>query len=122
MTKRPPAELLEIERAHLHEVPDAPFSAPFSESRTVGWSATVSCGGARYSVPDSLCDTQVCFRAAAGEVIIVAGSGSGAREVARQRLCGPGRASISDAHYRHRPANPPRLHWSIGSCTTPTSW
>ena len=69
VTRRIPAEMLEIEREHLHRIPDAPFTAAFGESRTVGWSATVSFRGARYSVPDRLCDTQVWVRAAAGEVI-----------------------------------------------------
>ena len=107
VTRRPPAEMLEIERQVLHAIPDAPYSAAFGESRTVGWSATVSFRGARYSVPDRLCDSGVWVRAAAGEVIIVAGEGSGAKEVARHRLVGPGQASILDEHYSHRGARNP---------------
>ena len=107
VTRRIPAEMLETERQHLHQIPDAPFTAAFGESRTVGWSATVSFRGARYSVPDRLCDTQVWVRSAAGEVIITCGEGSGAKEVARHRLVGPGQASICDEHYTHRPSRDP---------------
>lgn len=103
VTRQVPAEMLEIERQHLHKIPDAPFTAAFGESRTVGWSATVSFRGARYSVPDRLCDTQVWVRAAGAEVIITAGEGTGAKEVARHCLLPAGQASISDGHYsRHR--------------------
>ena len=42
------------------------------------------------------------MRASAGEVIIVAGEGSGATEVARHGLLGPGQASICDEHYPGR--------------------
>jgi hypothetical protein len=107
VTRRVPAEMLLVEREHLHAIPDAPFSAAFGESRTVGWSATVSFRGARYSVPDRLCDTKAWVRAAAGEVIIISGEGSRASEVARHRLVGPGQASIKDEHYtRHRERDP----------------
>ena len=102
VTRRVPAELLETERAHLHPVPDAPFTVTFGESRSVGWSATVSFRGARYSVPDRLCDTGVWVRAAGGEVIVTAGQGTGAVEVARHRQVGPGQLSICDEHYTHR--------------------
>jgi hypothetical protein len=107
VTRRVPAELLEVESAHLHSVPDAPFTAAFGESRRVGWSSTVSFRGARYSLPDRLCDTQVWVRAAAGEVIITSGEGSGAKEVARHPLVGPGQASLRDEHYTHRPSADP---------------
>lgn len=107
VTRRAPAEMLEIERAQLHGIPDAPFTAAFGESRRVGWSATVSFRGARYSVPDRLCDTQVWVRAAAGEVIVTSGEGTGAKETARHRLVGPGQASICDEHYTHRSQRDP---------------
>jgi hypothetical protein len=116
VTRRVPLELLEIEREHLHSIPDAPYTAAFGESRTVGWSATVSFRGARYSLPDRLCDTQVWVRAAAGEVIITSGEGSGAKEVARHRLVGPGQAAISDEHYTHHRARNP-----LGRTPKPTS-
>jgi hypothetical protein len=107
ITRRAPLELLEIERRSLHTVPDSPFTAAFGESRTVSWSSLVSFRGARYSVPDRLCETQVWVRAAAGEVIITAGEGSGAAEVARHLGVGPGQSQIRDEHYsRQRSADP----------------
>jgi hypothetical protein len=102
VTRRAPTELLVLERPHLHAVPDTPYTAAFGESRSVGWSATVSFRGARYSVPHALAGTQVWVRASAAEVVIVAGEGSTAAEVARHRLVGPGQASICDAHYPPR--------------------
>ena len=68
VTKKTPNELLVIEREALHAVPDAAYTAAFGESRTVAWSATVSFRGARYSVPDRLCDAPVWVRASAGKV------------------------------------------------------
>jgi hypothetical protein len=48
LTRRAPAELLVVERDHLHPVPDTPYTAAFGESRAVGWASTVSFRGARY--------------------------------------------------------------------------
>jgi len=90
VTQRLPQDLLAYERAHLHAVPDTPYSAAFGESRRVGWSSVVSFRRARYSVPDRLWDTAVWVREHGGEVIIVAGEGSGAHEVARHPKVGPG--------------------------------
>ncbi|MGH9093065.1 MAG: IS21 family transposase [Acidimicrobiales bacterium] len=101
VTQQVPEDMLAEERACLHAVPDTPYTAAFGESRRVGWSSTVSFRRARYSVPDRLCDTSVWVREKAGEVVIVAGEGSGAHEVARHRLVGPGQTSITDAHYTH---------------------
>jgi hypothetical protein len=96
-----------MERRWLHPIPDSPYTAAFGESRTVSWSSLVSFRGARYSVPDRLCETPVWVRAAAGEVIITAGEGSGAAEVARHHLVGPGQTQICDEHYRrHRRGDP----------------
>lgn len=108
VTRQIPAEALEVERGFLHAVPDAPYTVALGESRSVGWSSTVSFRGARYSVPDTLVDSQVWVRVHDGEVVIVAGEGSGATEVARHDLLGAGGASIIDAHYRDRPADPLR--------------
>jgi hypothetical protein len=102
VTRRVPAEMVETERQHLHAMPEAPFTVAFGESRSVGWSATVSFRGARYSVPDRLCDAAVWVRAASGEVIVITGEGTGAIEVARHRQVGPGQTSIRDEHYTHR--------------------
>ena len=106
VTRQIPAEALQGERVLLHSIPDAPYTVAFGESRSVGWSATISFRAARYSVPDSLAGGRVWVRVATDEVVIVAGEGSQACEVARHRLVGPGQASIDDAHYRSRPADP----------------
>lgn len=106
VTRRAPAELVGIERDHLHAIPDAPYTAAFGESRSVGWSATVSFRGARYSVPHTLAGSTVWVRASVDEVVIVAGEGSGATEVARHRLLGAGQASICDEHYPPRRRDP----------------
>lgn len=106
VTRRAPSELLAVERDHLHPVPDACYTAAFGQSRVVGWSSTVSFRGARYSVPHALAGTTVWVRASAEEVVMVAGEGSAATEVARHRLVGPGRASIDDAHYPPRRSDP----------------
>jgi len=107
-TRRAPAEMLETERGHLHPVPDAPYTAAFGESRRVGWSSTVSFRGARYSVPHAWAGGQVWVRVAADEVVIVAGEGSGATEVARHPHLGAGQASICDDHYAERTRHPLR--------------
>jgi Mu transposase, C-terminal domain/Integrase core domain len=109
VTRRVPDEALRDERQALHAIPDAPYTAAFGESRAVSWSSTVSFRGARYSVPDRLAGTQVWVRAGGGEVVIVAGEGTGATEVARHRLLGPGQASILEAHYPNRQGRDP-LH------------
>ena len=109
VTKRPPDEAFAVEREALNVIPDAPYTAAFGESRSVSWSATVSYRGARYSVPDRLSGSQVWVRSAADEVVIVAGEGTGATEVARHDLCAPGKASIKDEHYPNRAGKDP-LH------------
>jgi len=109
VTRKPPVEMLVMEKEALHRIPDAPYTAAFGESRSVSWSATVSFRGARYSVPDHLCGGPVWVRAGGGEVIIVAGAGSGAKEVARHELLGAGQASIKDEHYTRRRRDPDPL-------------
>jgi transposase len=105
VTRRVPLEALAEELSFLHSVPDAPYTAAFGESRRVGWNSTISFRGARYSVPYALCDTRVWVRVGPGVVIIVAGEGSEAKEVARHELVPPGGASICDAHYPERRAH-----------------
>jgi len=106
VTRRVPAEMLEVEQAQLHPVPDTPYTAAFGESRCVSWSSTVSFRGARYSVPHTLAGGQAWVRAAADEVVIMAGVGSGATEVARHPQVAPGQASIKDEHYPERRRHP----------------
>ena len=108
VTRRVPAEMLEVERAHLHPVPDVAYTAAFGESRRVGWSSTVSFRGARYSVPHHLAGGLVWVRVGGEEVVIVAGEGTGATEVARHPQLHPGQASIVDSHYPERTRHPLR--------------
>jgi transposase len=105
VTKRIPLEALQEELALLHRIPDSPYTVAFGESRSVGWSSTVSFRGARYSVPHTHCDTRVWVRVVGDEVIIVAGEGSEAKEVVRHPSVPPGGASIRDEHYPPR-SNP----------------
>ncbi len=109
VTKCVPNEALKTESEALHAIPDAPYTAAFGESRRVSWSATVSYRSARYSVPDYLADTQVWVRSTGTEVVIVAGKGTGATEVARHPLLGPGQASILEEHYPNHAGRDP-LH------------
>jgi hypothetical protein len=66
----------------------------------------VSFRGARYSVPHALAGGQVWVRASATEVVIVAGEGSAAAEVARHPRLPAGQASIRDDHYPARSTDP----------------
>jgi transposase len=106
VTRRIPSEALIEELAFLHRLPDAPYTAAFGESRRVGWSSVISYRGARYSVPHAHCDTRVWVRTVGDEVIIVAGAGSGATEVARHSTVSPGGSAICDEHYPERTREP----------------
>jgi hypothetical protein len=106
VTRRIPAEALAEELTLLHRVPDAPYTLAFGESRRVGWSSVISYRGARYSVPHAYCDARVWVRGAGDEVVIVAGEGSDAHEVARHPVQAPGGASICEHHYPERSTRP----------------
>jgi hypothetical protein len=106
VTRRPPVELLETEREHLHAVPAAPYTVAFGESRAVSWSSTIAFRGARYSVPYTHRDTRVWVRVAGGQVVITAGGPDGAVEIARHPRLEPGQASILDEHYPPRRSDP----------------
>jgi len=106
VTRQVPAEMLAAEQPQLHPVPDTPYTVAFGESRCVSWSSTVSFRGARYSVPHTLAGGQAWVRAAADQVVIMAGVGSGTTEVARHPQMPPGQASINDEHYPVRQRHP----------------
>ena len=106
VTNRVPKDALKDEIAHLHQVPDAPYSAAFGQSRSVGWSSTVTFGGSRYSVPHYLCGSYVWVRIQGNEIVIVADEVGSAHEVARHPRLSRGQASISDEHYPPRVKNP----------------
>jgi transposase len=102
VTRQVPAEVLERERAHLHRVPEAPYTLAFGESRAVSCSSTVNYRGARYSVPHVHRDQRVWVRCAGDTVIVVADRPAGAVEIARHPLQPAGQASIDEAHYPPR--------------------
>ena len=105
-TRRPPVEMLAEERAHLHRLPDAAYTAAFGETRKVSWSATISYGGVYYSVPHTLADEVVWARVEGDELVVTHVAGRGATEVARHRLSTPGHPRIDESHYPPRPAGP----------------
>ena len=82
-----------------------PRSGLYSDVRRVALSRLVVDGvvsRCAYSVPHTLAGARVWVRVTSGEVVIIAGGGSEAREVARHLYVGPGQASIDDAHYPER--------------------
>jgi hypothetical protein len=105
VTRRPPAVLLCEERERLHPLPKVPHTVCFGQTRKVSWQATISVGGALYSVPSTLVDERVWARVEGSELVVVhADSREGPREVARHALTTPGRPSIRDEHCPPRPA------------------
>ena len=105
VTRRAPTVMLAEERERLHPLPAVPHTVCFGQTRKVAWQATISVGGALYSVPSSLVDERVWARVEGSELVVVhADSPEGPREVARHRLTTPGRPSIKDEHYPPRPA------------------
>jgi hypothetical protein len=105
ITRRPPVVMLAEERARLHPLPAVAHTVCFGQTRRVGRQATISVGGAIYSVPSALVDERVWARVDGSELVVVhADSPDGPREVARHELTTPGRPSIRDEHYPPRPA------------------
>jgi hypothetical protein len=104
VTRRRAAEMLLEERERLHPLPELPHTLCFGETRRVSWQATISVGGAIYSVPHELVDERVWARPEGRELVVVHADGPGGpREVARHELTTPGRPRIVDAHYPPRP-------------------
>ena len=104
ITRRAPAVMLAEERERLHALPAVAHTLCFGQTRRVSWQATISVGGAIYSVPSRLVDERVWARSEGDELIVVhADDPQGPREVARHALTTPGRPSIRDEHYPPRP-------------------
>jgi hypothetical protein len=104
VTHRRPVEALADERSRLHCLPELPHTLTFGETRRVSWQATISVGGAIYSVPSQLRSERVWARTEGDELVVVhADSRQGPREVARHALTTPGSPRIDDAHYPPRP-------------------
>lgn len=105
-TGRVPAEALAIELARLHPLPLTPFTAALGETRCVATDQTIRFGSVRYSTPPGLVGHEVWVRADGDELVIVADTDSGLREVARHRLSTPGNPRIDLAHYPDHPQTP----------------
>jgi hypothetical protein len=104
VTRQPPAVLLAEERVRLHPLPPLPHTLCFGQTRKVSWQATISVGGALYSVPCELVDERVWVRSEGDELVVVhADAPEGPREVARHPLTTPGRPRICAEHYPPRP-------------------
>lgn len=103
-TGRRPDERLALERAHLHVLPDAPYTAALGATRTVADDQTIRLGSVRYSVPRAFVGAEVWVRVSGDEVVIVARTGAGLAEIARHPRSTPGRPRIDDAHYLDHPA------------------
>ena len=69
-TGRGPVEELVAERARLHPLPAQPVTVAFGQTRRVGWDATISVDGARYSVPHQHVDDRVWVRWAGDELVV----------------------------------------------------
>ena len=96
--------MLVEERERLHPLPETPHTLCFGETRRVSWQATISVGGAIYSVPSQLRDERVWARVDGSDLVVVHADGpAGPREVARHELTTPGKPRIDDAHYPPRP-------------------
>ncbi len=99
-TGRAPVEMLAEEASRLHVLPAAAVTSAFGETRRVGWDATISVGGVRYSVPHQLVDSRVWTRMTGDELVVtVVDPDTGAREVARHPRGRRGCPQIRDEHY-----------------------
>ena len=106
VTGRPPAALLEHERARLHPVAKRVFTLALGEERSVSKDALVQHERARYSVPSELArsSARVLVREHGEQLIITHLSDGAAREVARHRKGRAGETVIDERHY---PPPPP---------------
>jgi hypothetical protein len=88
-------------------VPEVPSTAAFGQTRSVGFTSTISFGGVRNSVPHRLVGERVWVRRHGEEVVIVhARPAAGPVEVAPHPLSIPGQPRIAEEHYPPRPAGP----------------
>lgn len=98
-TGRAPVEMLAEEATRLHTLPVAAVTTAFGETRRVGWDATISVAGVRYSVPSDLVDQRIWARLAGDEVVVTVVDTGGPREVARHPRGRRGTPQIRDEHY-----------------------
>jgi transposase len=105
-TGRVPAEALLVERARLHPLPLAPFTAALGETRIVNSDQTIRFGSVRYSTPPGHVGREVWVRVEGEELVITARLDEGLVEVARHRLSTPGNPRIDLSHYPDHPQQP----------------
>ena len=103
ITRRAPAEMLAEERARLHPVPAAPFTAALGVTRKVDNLSLVAFEGGQYSVPHELAGQAVWVRRHGGQVVITHAGPAGPAEVARHQVATPGSPRVDDAHYPPAP-------------------
>jgi hypothetical protein len=103
VTRRSPGEMLAEERARLHPVPGAPFTAALGVTRTVDGLSLVTFEGGQYSVPHQLAGQVVHVRRHGEQVVIAHASPAGVAEVARHLVTTPGSPRVDDTHYPPAP-------------------
>ena len=103
VTRRPPAEMLADERARLHPVPAAPFTAALGVTRRVDAMSLVVFEGGQYPVPHALAGQAVYVRRHGGQVVITHAGPGGPAEVARHLVTTPGSPRVEDSHYPPAP-------------------
>jgi hypothetical protein len=103
ITRRAPVEMLAEERARLHPVPAAPFTAALGVTRKVDGLSLVTFEGGQYSVPHELAGQAVWVRRHGGQVVITHAGPAGPAEVARHQVTTPGSPRVDDAHYPPAP-------------------
>jgi hypothetical protein len=116
ITRRAPAEMLAEERARLHPVPAAPFTAALGVTRRVDALSLVAFEGSQYSVPHELAGQAVWVRRHGGQVVITHAGPAGPVEVARHQVTTPGSPRVDDSHYP--PAPPGALNRTPKARTT----
>jgi hypothetical protein len=103
VTRRAPAEMLAEERARLHPVPAAPFTAALGVTRRVDAMSLVTFEGGQYSVPHHLAGQAVHVRRHGEHVVITHAGPDGPAEMARHLVTAPGSPRVDDAHYPPAP-------------------
>ena len=103
ITRRAPAEMLAEERARLHPVPAAPFTAALGVTRKADALSLVTFEGGQYSVPHELAGQAVWVRRHGGQVVITHAGPAGPAEVARHQVTAPGSPRVEASHYPPAP-------------------
>jgi len=103
ITRRAPAEMLAEERARLHPVAEAPFTAALGVTRTVDALSLVTFEGGQYSVPHQLAGQVVWVRRHGEQVVITHAGPAGVAEAARHLVTTPGSPRVEDSHYPPAP-------------------